>query len=391
MIDINEGASRFADPGLDLLRKSILSLATTFFGSQHRQPQIVRRGYGQYSEVLSQLNRHLAQPELQATNQTLLTSLSCMLLEVFLPTGPSNFLRHQRGLEAIMALRGPPTESAGETATIFHGLRILSIVGALVDSRPSLYASDEWKQAPPVQTSEAGLLQHRIFAILADCTSLVSQRNALLNPGSTSKRRDMVLNRLQNLLDELEAVRPSLEILNQHQLKETGNISDMARDLGIANHVSATAHMLYNTAYICVLQIESSLRPSPVNLALQNAAATMITQCMELKKHEMCNGAPQSNTIASVATKVAWQALGGFDSPEAHRLGNVIKSSVNGFIQQSSDKERTKPLVHDQSFFAQYIELLPVTDVYHTFGDGRKVPSGVDKVDTRHIPDRSKA
>lgn len=94
MIDINAGDSRLLDPGLALLRKALLSLAVGFFGDQHRQNPMTRRGYHQYGDVLRQLNDHLAQPELQSMNETLLTALSCMLFELFLPTGPSNFLKH---------------------------------------------------------------------------------------------------------------------------------------------------------------------------------------------------------------------------------------------------------------------------------------------------------
>jgi hypothetical protein len=157
----NYGASLSDNPGLDLLRKGILTLSITFFGSQHRQDIITNKGYAQYSEVLRQLNLHLADPELQLTNETLLTALSCMLLEIFLPTGPRNFLKHQRGLDAIAMLRGPPKESDVTTATIFRGLRILSVVGSLVESRTSLYSEEEWKKIPPVQASEAGYFQHQ--------------------------------------------------------------------------------------------------------------------------------------------------------------------------------------------------------------------------------------
>lgn len=89
-----------------------------------------------------------------------------MLLELFLPTGPTNFLKHERGLEAIMSLRGPPTESVGDTATIFRGLRIVSIIGALAEAKPSLYTHEKWKYAPIAYTSEMGMLQAELFTVL---------------------------------------------------------------------------------------------------------------------------------------------------------------------------------------------------------------------------------
>jgi len=167
MIDWQETSLVFSnDPALALLREAILSLSVTFFGKQHREDRIISKGYDQYSEVLRKLNAALAIPEQQTSNEVILTALTCMLLEIFLPTGPLNFLKHQRGIEAIMKLRGPPTESAGDTAVIFRGLRVVSIIGALAEARPSIYAQEEWKHAPIAQTTEFGALQAKMFTVL---------------------------------------------------------------------------------------------------------------------------------------------------------------------------------------------------------------------------------
>ena len=381
----NYGASIGSDnPGLDLLRKGILTLSVTFFGSQHRQDYITNKGYAQYSEVLRQLNSHLAHPELQLTNETLLTALSCMLLEIFLPTGPRNFLKHQRGLDAIAMLRGPPKESDGTTATIFRGLRILSIVGSLAESRTSLYSEEEWKQVPPVQASEAGYFQHHIFTILADCTRLIGRRNVLLASRVISESCEPLLTEVETVLNSLEALYPLWEALNRNQLAEVTEQSDMAKALGVANHVSATAYMLYNTAYICVLQIKDSLSPSPVNAALRNAAAMSIAKCLELKEYEQREGAPQSNTIAYVAIRMAWQALGGFDSPEGRRLAYVVNSATNLVFQQPYPPS-------DETLFSKFVERMPVaipgdtTDAngqYDMWSDG---PPGVVEFSTQRF------
>ncbi|KAF1834791.1 hypothetical protein BDW02DRAFT_597917 [Decorospora gaudefroyi] len=353
MVEHYQASATNADPGLTLLRKSILSLSVTFFGSQHRQNDIMNKGYHQYGEVLRQLNAHLARPELQKTNETLLTALSCMLLEIFLPTGPTNFLRHQRGLDALAMVRGPPVEVDRPTATIFHGLRILSIVGALAESRPTLYATEEWKQVPPIQASEAGILQHHIFTVLADCTELISRRNALFALEAGTESYGPFLKKVDDVLGNLEALFPLWESLNRHQLAEVAEQSDMAKEIGVSNHVSATAYMLYNTAYICILQITDSLFPSPANVVLQNEAAMKIAKCLELKEYELREDASQSNTIAFVATKVAWQALGRFDSPGGRKLAYVVKSTMNSVFQE--------PCIQpDTTLFTQLMETVPV-------------------------------
>lgn len=134
----SSGPGMEESPGLQLLRDSIMALSTTFFGSQHNQKTLQTKGYSRYGAVLAQLNTHLATPELQTDDLTILGALICVLLETFLPTGPLNFLKHLRGIETILEVRGVPQQPMSRTTIVlFHGLRTLSILGGLV-SRPFL-------------------------------------------------------------------------------------------------------------------------------------------------------------------------------------------------------------------------------------------------------------
>ncbi|XPS81438.1 hypothetical protein M3J09_013375 [Ascochyta lentis] len=365
MIEQNQSSLSQDNPGLDLLRQSMLSLSVTFFGKQHRQTQITRRGYTQYGEVLRQLNSHLARPELQTTDETILTALTCMLLEIFLPTGPKNFFKHHRGLEAIMAMRGPPTDTTGDTATIFRGLRILSIIGALAESRPSIYARDEWKKAPPpADATEGAMLQHHVFTCLADCTQLMGERNALLDGSAPLWTYEPLLQRVQSTLDKLNTLYPLWQRFNASHLDPNRPLSPLAEELGVANHHSATALMLYHTVHICILQIIDSLAPSPENTALRNQAAMSIAKCLELKEYEKREGAHESNTIGFVATKVAWQALGGFDSPEGRRLAKTVNTALNAVSPMPLDDkeawEQARPDEIRDSFFARFVKRVPI-------------------------------
>jgi hypothetical protein len=365
MIEAYAGAPNFDDPGIDLLRQSMLSLSVTFFGKQHRQSQITSKGYSLYGNVLRQLNRHLAVPELQTTDETILTSLTCMLLEIFLPTGPKNFFKHHRGLEAIMAMRGPPSDTTGDTATIFRGLRILSIIGALAESRPSIYARDEWRNAPPpADATDTMILQHHIFTCLADCTQLMGERDAILNGTAPLWAYEPLLQRVQNTLDDLIKLWPLYERFNALQRDPSKRLSPLAEELGVANHFSATALMLYNTVHICILQIIESLAPSPQNTALRNEAAMTIAKCLELKEYEKREGAHESNTIGFVATKIAWQALGGFNSPEGRRLAKTVSTHLNGVAPLPLDDkdawDNARPEDIRDTFFARFIKRVPI-------------------------------
>lgn len=328
MIDL-PAAPNFDDPGIVLLRQSLLSLSVTFFGKQHQQNQITRRGYAQYGQVLQQLNTHLGRPELQTSDETILTALTCMLLEIFLPTGPKNFFKHHRGLEAIMAMRGPPTDVTGDTATIFRGLRVLSIMGALAESRPSIYARDDWKKIPPAaDSSQAQILQHHIFTCLAECTQLMGERDALLNGSAPLWAYEPLLQRVYAAQARLQALWPLYTALNETQRNPEVPLSPLAAQLGASNFLAATALMLYNTVLISLLRIVDSLAPSAENAAMRDAAADIIAKCLELKEWERTNGTHESNTIGFVATKIAWQALGGFDSPEGRRLARTVDQAL---------------------------------------------------------------
>jgi hypothetical protein len=315
MINFSDTASIFSrNPALGLLRTSIISLAMTFFGSQHHQDKIVAKGYHQYGEVLRDLNNAIASSERQTSDEIILTALMCTLLEVFLPTGPTNFLTHQRGLEAMMELRGPPTKSTGPTATIFRGLRMLSIAGALADSRPSIYAREDWKFAPAEHVNDVGVLRYNLFTVLADCTSLLSERDALLKSGLGYEYHGILLARVDVTLHDLIELYPLWELCNDSQYQGTEQQSVLEREMGVANQLC----MLYHVAYLCLLQIKDTLQPLPTHVALRSNAAMTIARCLELKAHEKEEGAPESNTIAFVVTKVIWQALGGFDLTEAN-------------------------------------------------------------------------
>ncbi|KAF2032433.1 hypothetical protein EK21DRAFT_87288 [Setomelanomma holmii] len=336
MISLPENVSILdTNPALDLLRNAILSLSVTFFGKQHCQDRITAKGYCQYGEVLRHLNTALGDPTRQVSNETILTALTCMLLEIFLPTGPTNFLKHQRGIEALMALRGPPTESVGDTAIIFRGLRIVSIIGALADGRASIYSKEEWKNAPVVSTGELGELHNKMFAILAECTLLISDSDAVLKSHMGKECYQPLLNRVDRTFADLNALYHEWKLINDAQLQIIDQLSPLAKELGIANHLSATAYMLYHTVHLCILRIKDSLVPSPSNMQLRNAAATNIAVCLELKEYEKRQGVAESNTIGFVATKVAWQALGGFRSPEGRRLAHVVRSAVNGVYRST--------------------------------------------------------
>lgn len=330
MIDVDKNASIFSRrPELGLLRSAIISLAVTYFGNQHHDQRIVSKGYMQYGLVLQQLNSTLAIPAHQTSNEILLTAFTCMLVEMFSPKGPINFLRHQRGIEAMMRLRGPPTELIGETATMFRGLRVMSIISALIDHRPSIYASEPWNDAPFAPATGLVGLQHKLLTVLAVCTQLLSDSKALLASKSEGTEHIELLARADSTMIDLDSMYPLWVNMNQKELLSANKASYLVQDLAIANHLSATAYMLYHAIHICVLRIKYSLEPTAKNIELREAACIKIARCLELKERERQEGmAPLSTAWSSIATKVVWQALGGFETEGERRLARAVEAIV---------------------------------------------------------------
>lgn len=329
------------NPSVDLLRDAILGLSFTFYGHQNHQPDIISKGYSQYGVVLRRLNTHLARPALQTSDETILTALTCMLLEIFLPTGPDNFFKHIMGIEAILELRGAPSPPYDDnTLTLLSGIRVLSIICGLAKARPSIFSRPEWKCIPCKRTGEAGQLRHRILMVLAECTKLVSKRVSVVATGDVDDARALIGDS-KLLLAELEAILPDWVAYNEVQMQDT--TSDLAKEMHIAHQESATTYMIYHTSYICLIQFLDSLEPSPRYIPLRKVAAIKIIKTLRMKIQAQFAGGPESNAVTFLATKVAWEALGGVHSPEGRKLARMIRQTVSGSGDVGSDS-RVQPV-----------------------------------------------
>lgn len=319
------------EPGLSLLRDAILSLSAAFYGKQHRQKAITNRGYVAYGNVLRQLNAHLAQAQMQTTNETIMTAVTCMIFEISVSAGSDNFLKHVQGIEAILAARGPPTSPTGADPAMLSGVRILCIFGALAQRRPSVWATDGWSSVPPLHSDEGSVIRHEILLILVDCTMLTTAPKPSSFKVSTSRYHCPTISRARELLNRLEALYARWEQYNVTMLGE--DVSSSFKDPAIANPASMATYMLYQAAYICVLRILKTNKSSVENTQLgqlEVAASLRIVTCLEPKAHDLREGSGESNTIVFIATKIAGETLGGFNSSGGRRLSRTVKAAANG-------------------------------------------------------------
>jgi hypothetical protein len=327
--------------GLTLLRDAIVSFATTFFGSQHHQENTKIQGYRQYGTVLHQLNVHLGTPALQTANETILTAVTCMILEMFLPTGPNNFLKHMRGVEAILERRGPPKPTdSPHTLLLISGLRVPAIIGGLAMSRTCLFAKEEWRNVRAPDLNEGGLLKYKIYTILADCTRFLDEQNRVLATCDKSLVR-VLASDIESAVAKLELIRGEYDDFNQKHMEEP--TSSLKSELNVANHECASIFMLYNTARISLLGLLNALEPSSRYVSLRTSAALKIVHCLEYKTFKKANASSEANMIGFIATKLAWQALDGFNSPEGRKLARLVKIlATEVFAAGAWEKEPSK-------------------------------------------------
>ncbi|KAF2001802.1 hypothetical protein P154DRAFT_533685 [Amniculicola lignicola CBS 123094] len=310
-----------------LLEKAVLSLATTFFGRQHQETKLTTKGYQMYGSVLVQLNLALADPHLQIANETVLTVMTCILLEIFLPTGNKSFLQHLKGLDAILRLRGPPLlTSLNEDYRIYHSLRLISVIGGLAMSSASVYSREDWKQVECELCDEHGKLRHAIFDIMADCTRLMAVRAEIIHADSPGIR-NAVIEEASGLLKDLESIHATWMQDNARQLQVS--TTSFGSPIRFSNYNSANTHLLCNLAIVSITDIIESLQPSSQTKAIQNAAALKIAYCLESDIYNTPQGGgAEYSTIAFVAIKIAWKTLGGLSSPEGRRLASAVKRTV---------------------------------------------------------------
>lgn len=393
-----------------LLQDAINSLAITFFGSQHHQKAIKAKGYQRYGKVLSRLNQHLSSRELQTTDSTIMSAFICVLVESFLPTGPLTFLTHLRGLEAILEARGiPKAPISRDTLSMLHGLRTLSIVGGLVSwnrfsiqciieltpsqlmARPCLFSRPEWKALPCTAEDENGILRCKVLDIMADCTRFMSHGAKLIftNPAPPSSRLELTAE-VKAALNQLGPLHAQWAEYNARLLSKTK--TEVAEHTGIANLQTATTYMYCNLAYILLIDICQVLDPNAIRDSATNAefapetgsyqylrktAALNIIRSLQHRISARSSNIPESDTIAFFATKISWQTLGGFRTPEGRGLLHVVQQANGDLCAAGTFKEPTLELGSPcQMLWEQYPEWqkTPIISMEEEEGEGERWP-----------------
>jgi hypothetical protein len=288
---------------------------------------MMHRGYRQYSEVLRQLKDHVADRQLQGSDETLWAVATCMVLEIFLPSEPATFLMHIRGIEAILDARGPPSVGSGDAAFIASNFRAMMIIGALADGRASLWAKPGWRFLPPASTDHETLIKHQCWNLLADCTQAAGERNRVFDGGSMLQSEQLKVT-MRALLQRSETTFLEWTIYNSSPQSDGTPLPNC--DSRTPTRDAALSYLLCNGAHICILQLAHSIDPSLSFGRSCHEAATNILNCLDLHHFDRREANVEDNSIGFFVTKVAWEALGQHSSVKGTMLARIVRASSDG-------------------------------------------------------------
>lgn len=331
-----------------LFHITVLSLATIFYGAQHRNFSILAHGYLIHEETLRRLSNALSDPQCYLRDDIILSVISLIILEAFVPTGRKSYLKHMSGLEKLLELRGPNFHRSPRSREMLKGVRRMIILASMKRRQPSILAREEWKSIPWMSEDVAERAEYYLWNVLADYTVLVAdydetmQNGAGLENVTHHQQRESIARRAQDMLGQLHEWKIAWNTDNQHSQSEnssaiagvqpiptSGETAPPSQTvLVFQNPSTATILMLYNTALIYVLQILSSLPPAAPQLqsskdtlplppstntytAMKISAAQDIHRCIPYylsHKSELDTG---SLTIAHLAVRTALQTLSG--------------------------------------------------------------------------------
>ncbi|KAF1837014.1 hypothetical protein BDW02DRAFT_566428 [Decorospora gaudefroyi] len=290
-----------------------LTFATLFFGKKHHQPHILTQGYIHHSAALQHLHRALNNPASITTPDILVSVLTLATLESLVPTGPSTYSKHMRGLEQLLQLRDPASlgSCSQRTLALYKGVRHMILFEALRTRTPSVLARPEWKA---VLRREACSLEDEmesvLHEVLADCTGLMGARDRMLASGRWGevhrKAYDLLTclthwkerwdNDPRNTYDSFpsrspEEAPPSLRIQYTFQSPSAARI-----------------FMFFNTALIHVLQL---LSPTTTTDAIRGASLDIARAVPHyLQRKREAGETDFVSLVVHAAVWTAWKALG---------------------------------------------------------------------------------
>lgn len=348
-LDVARKSTRIEDNSLFI--RAALTFATLFFGSRHGQNAILVKGYNMHSAALQQLNQALSMPECH-TRDDILNVISIMaMLELYLPSGPKNWLKHMLGLEKLLELRDPGTliYASPQILEMYKGLRHMVLIASLRNRSPSIFARPRWKAVLQTALSLEPVDERELHDVLADCSVLNAASDRLARTwdildSTCFERVETIRNKAVELLAFLQSWKERWD-------SDEGNVHVPEDDLDailagapqifhtffrFRDDSVARMFMLYSTALIYVLQVieaTESLQPTltcalqqgmhadiliGLNTASIYAAGVDIARSIPgyLRHRSLSGKTDFASPVVQWAALTSWQVLGANGSVE---------------------------------------------------------------------------
>lgn len=354
------------------------SFATVYFGAQHKQTDILVKGFTAHNAALKRLNLVLTQPSCYLRDEVIVSVITLAMLELIVPSGPRNWLRHMRGAERLLELRGPAALVGCSTRSLnlYKGLRHMILFASLRSRTASILARPEWKEVLRIDCPEKELEEQDLHDVLADCSVLIAGSDKLVGETSNGfeeprlsqnlkeKANDLLsfLNAWKRRWDSNKDNAYNVEFQDYHeQLSPASDwIVESTSEFYIYRFTSdATARMmmLYSTALLLVIDIQLSVASACLRISIDtymswkpshdfgdchdnvyqsiesgdyhNAkrlaaldVGRSITDYLDHKRRRMDVGF--ASPVVQWALGTAWKALGGNETIEGRWMMNLL-------------------------------------------------------------------
>jgi hypothetical protein len=253
-----------------LSHQAVISFATIFFGTQHKQVSITKRGYTMYGVALNQINQAISDRTYCTLEELLLSVVTLAILEAIVPTGPGNNLKHMRAVEGLLWFQDNNSPTSANLSKLYLAVQHMVIFSALHLREPSILARPDWKRLLRSICPENQLHQQDLFNILADCSVLIAKRDKLLahwqlHTETPSDQRSALRQEALDLLTQICLWRERWDCDERNSYFETALQTPSRNDslpfttvLIFPDESVAIMFMFYNITLIYVIQILQS-------------------------------------------------------------------------------------------------------------------------------------
>ena len=346
---------------IPLFNQAAVSFATLFFAAQHHENRILTEGYAMHGVALQRLNKALGVPGCHTSDEVLVSVVVLVMLELYMPSGPKNYLKHMLGLERLLELRDPGSlaHASYRTLELYKGVRHMILIASLRNRSPSIFARPRWKAVLRTALSLDTPEEQDLHDVLADCSVLIAASDEVVDsqPAQTPKilqRRAEIERKASALFDFLKFWKDRWDSAegNLYAQEENpaavsvGAPAELCTIYRFTDDSVGRMFMLYNTALIYVLQIYATLATSDLPCsdtaistsimyggyhgAIHTAGVEVARSITDYLQHKRARGETDfASPVVQWAVLTAWQVLGGTGSREGQYITTMVKGNTS--------------------------------------------------------------